>query len=227
MSIFRSNQIKCASCGSPVAFELVHSVNAGRRADLRDAILTRSFQKQPCPTCGFTFRVEPQFSYMDLGRGQFFAVWPATNVAEWPEFEKRSQEAFDKAFGPDAPREAKSVGAKLKPRAVFGWAGLNEKLIAAEAGIDDHTLELAKVGILRNLDEAQVGANVELRLLGIEGDELVFGWFRLGSEELREVVRAPRSVLAEIEATPDQWKALRDDLTKGSFVDYRRLMLAA
>jgi hypothetical protein len=225
MSIFRTTEIPCPACKTPVSFELVHSVNAGRRADLRTAILDRSFQKQPCPACGFAFRVEPQFTYMDLGRGQFFAVWPAENVADWPAHEKRSQQAFDTAFGTAAPPEAQVIGKKLSTRAVFGWAGLNEKLIVAEAGIDDHTLEVAKVGVIRNLDEAPVAGNSELRLLGVEPESLVLGWFRIGSADLAEVVRVPKAILAEIDAAPAAWQALRDDLTAGPFVDYRRLVI--
>ena len=97
MSIFRTAQVPCPSCQTPVSFELVHSVNAGRRADLRNAILNRTFQKEKCPACGVAFRVEPEFTYMDLGRGQFLAVWPAAQVAQWQEHEKRSQQAFDTA----------------------------------------------------------------------------------------------------------------------------------
>jgi endogenous inhibitor of DNA gyrase (YacG/DUF329 family) len=225
MSIFRTTEIPCPSCQTPVSFELVHSVNAGRRADLRQAILERTFQKQPCPSCGFAFRVEPELTYMDMGRGQFFAVWPGAKVAQWAEHEKRSQEAFDKAYGAAAPPEAQAIGKKLNARAVFGWPGLNEKLIAAEAGIDDHTLELAKVGVIRNLDEAPVAGNAELRLLGVEEENLVLGWIRGGTEDLMEVVTVPKAILAEIDAKPEAWQSLRDDLTGGPFVDYRRLLI--
>src|SRR5437868_3038879 len=183
MSIFRTAQVPCPSCQTAVSFELVHSVNAGRRADLRNAILNRTFQKEKCPACGVAFRVEPEFTYMDLGRGQFLAVWPAAQVAQWQEHEKRSQQAFDTAFGSAAPPEAQVIGKKLTTRTVFGWTGLREKLIVAEAGVDDHTLELAKIGIIRNLDQAPMDGGSELRFLGFDGDSLVLGWFRVGSED--------------------------------------------
>ena len=227
MSIFRTTDVPCPSCNTPVSFELVHSVNAGRAPHLRASILDRSFQKQPCPACGLAFRVEPEFSYMDMGRSQFFAVWPAARAAEWKDFEKRSQEVFDKSFGSSAPPEARAIGKKLKPRAVFGWAGLNEKLIAADAEIDDETLELAKMGVIRNLDEAPAMANSELRLLGVDAANLVLGWFRVGSEDLSEVVTVDKAVLGEIAASPANWKALREEVSAGLFVDYRRLILGA
>jgi hypothetical protein len=225
MSIFRSTEVPCPSCQTPVSFELVHSVNAGRRGDLRQAILNRTFQAQPCPSCGFTFRVQPQFTYMDLPRGQFFAVWPADKVNDWREQETRSCEAFDTAFGAQAPPEARAIGSKLTPRAVFGWPALSEKLIAAEAGIDDLTLETAKVAIIRSLDSSPV-TGAELRLTKVEPDQLLMGWIRDGTDEVSEQVSVPREVLSNIHPEAEAWKSIREELTAGPFVDYRRLFLA-
>ena len=225
MSIFRTETIACPACKTAVPFDLVHSVNAGRRADLRAAILDRSFQKLECGSCKHAFRMEPQFSYMDLGRGQFYAVWPAADVKQWKATEQRSQQTFDQAYGAGAPPEARDIGKKLTTRAVFGWPGLNEKIIAAEAGIDDADLELAKLALLRGLDQAPSPAANELRLLGVEKDNLVLGWFRNGSDVLSEVVSVSRALLAEIQKDAKAWKELRDELTAGMFLDYRRLFL--
>ena len=162
---------------------------------------------------------------MDLGRGQFYAVWPSAAVAEWQDYETRSRKAFDTAFGAGAPAEAKSLGGKLSARAVFGWIGLTEKIIAAEAKIDDHTLEVAKLGIIRNLDRAPLANNFELRLLKVEEVDLVLAWLRLGSDDLTEVVKVPKSLISEIEAAPQKWQSIRNDLGDGLFVDYRRILL--
>ena len=99
MSIFRTVEVTCPSCDGMVVFNLVHSVNADRRPDLRDAILNRSFQRQPCPSCGYEFRVEPEFSYMDMRRGQFLAVWPSVGVEEFEAYEERSRKSFEHAYG--------------------------------------------------------------------------------------------------------------------------------
>src|SRR5262245_57081037 len=164
MSVFDSTELACPACGAAVTFDLVHSVNAARRPDLRDAILDRSFQREPCPSCGTEFRVEPEFTYLDIKRKQFFAVWPASGLAQWPEFEARSQSAYDKAFGPGTDGAALAGG--LFARCVFGWLGLNEKLIAAEHGIDDVELEMAKLATMRALGEVKLGADREFRLVG-------------------------------------------------------------
>jgi len=225
MSIFEAIELPCASCGAPVSFSLVHSVNAARRPDLRSAILNRSFQRQECASCGHVFRMAPEFTYLDVGRKQFIAVWPASDLADWQALEQRAQGSFDKAFGPES--DARKLGEAMNARVVFGWAGLNEKLIAAEAGVDDRTLELAKVAVMRVDGQVKVGPDREFRLLGATADQLVFGWLRTDTEELEEEVAVPRTLLAEIEAEPADWQALRDEVGSGMFVDFRRPMFAA
>jgi hypothetical protein len=220
MSVFTSVQLPCPACATPVTFNLVQSVNAVRRADLRVAILDRSFQREPCPSCGTSFRVEPQFTYLDIKRKQFFAVWPPSNVEQWQEFEARSQAAFDKGFGPGSDGAALAGG--LLARCVFGWLGLNEKLIAAEHGIDDVALEMAKLATLRKLGDIKLGLDREFRLVGATDDEIAVGWLRTSTEEIDDEYGVPRQLLKDIEAEPEKWAALRADVSGGMFVDYRR-----
>lgn len=227
MSIFNTTEMACPNCATLVSFDLVHSVNADRRPDLRQAILERRFQAETCPACQTSFRVEPEFTYLNTQRGQYLAVWPLSKRAAWKELEARSQAAFDKSFGSGAPPEAKAIGNKLAARAVFGWAALNEKLFAAEAGIDDRTLELAKAGVLRHLDTVPVGGGSELRLIAVQGDELKLGWISTEGDELTDVISLPRSALAEIDAEPEAWQELREEIAAGLFVDLERTLLAA
>ena len=111
MSIFRTVEVTCPSCEATVPFDLVHSVNADRRPDLREAILDRSFQRQPCPSCGYEFRIEPEFSYMDMRRGQFLAVWPSQAVEDFETYEQRSGAASNRPTAPTPrPRRRTSAG---------------------------------------------------------------------------------------------------------------------
>jgi hypothetical protein len=228
MSIFRTVEVTCPSCDAAVSFDLVHSVNADRRPDLREAILDRSFQRQACPSCAYEFRVEPELSYMDMRRGQFLAVWPSQAVEDFETYERRSRSSFEQAYGVDAPPEAQDIGRLLTPRVVFGWIALNEKLIAQEGGVNDVLLELAKLALIRTgADGPGLGTSTELRLIGVEDQKLVLGWFPRGEEELTEVVAVSKDLLQEIESQPDQWKELRDELANSYFVDYRRFYIAA
>ena len=155
MSVFEDTKVKCPSCGTEVDFKAVHSVNVDRRPDLRAAILDESFQRQECPSCHHNFRLAPDLNYLDVGRGQWFAAHPLADIARWPEIEQRDREAFDRATAPSAAA-AREIGAGLHPRITFGWAGLREKILAAELGLDDVILECAKIAILRSLDTRPV-----------------------------------------------------------------------
>jgi hypothetical protein len=224
MSIFRTTNLACPACGGAVAFELVHSVNADRRADLRDAILGATFQEQPCAGCGLRFRVEPEFTYLDLGRNQWIAAWPRSAMTEWRKYEAMARESFDAAFGAEAPASAQEMGRNLKPRITFGWAALREKIFVHGAGLDEVTVELAKAALIRTSPMPPV-LRAELRLLAVEGEELVFGWFDSNTEKGFELNRVNRALLAEIEAAAADWEALRTQLADGLFVDINRLFL--
>lgn len=222
MSVFEKTALTCPACGTSVTVDLVHSVNAVRRPDLRGAILDRSFQRIACPSCGVGFRVEPMFTYLDTGRKQFIAALPATALPDWQEAEARAQASFDKAFGKGSGAGSLAVG--MQARCVFGWLGLNEKLIAREHGIDDVALEMAKLATLRTIGDVKLGADREFRLVGATADAIVLGWLRTRSEEIDDEYTVPRQVLKDIEAAPDTWAALRDDVSGGMFVDYRRAL---
>ena len=222
MSVFEKTTLVCPACGSKVVVDLVHSVNAVRRPDLRAAILDRSFQRTACPSCGATFRAEPMFTYLDTGRRQFIAAMPASALPGWKEAEARAQASFDKGFGKGSG--AGGLAAGMQARCVFGWLGLNEKLIALEHGIDDVALEMAKLATLRATGNVKLGVDREFRLVGATADALGLGWLHSSSEEIDEEYSVPRQILKDIEAAPESWAALREDVSGGMFVDYRRAL---
>jgi hypothetical protein len=226
MSIFKTVDVPCPTCQTQVAFEMVHSVNADRRHDLRAAILDRSFQRQSCPACSTCFRMAPEFTYINIASGQFFAIWPVNNITDWAAHEARSQTAFDKAFGKNAPPEARQLGQKLQARVVFGWAALNEKILAQQYGLDDVLLELTKIGVIRNLDAAPIAGHFELRLVDKKADQLMLGWVETRTDTLTDVISVPRAALDEIAADMNSWAELRDGITAGLWVDMQREMMA-
>ena len=227
MSVFRTETVNCPSCATPVDFELVLSVNADRRPDLRDEIVAGTFQRRPCPSCGTEFRVDPEFTYMDLGHGQYIGVWPVAKRGQWQACAQKTAQTFDEALGKGASPEAKKLGARLEPRAVFGWPALTEKIIAREVGIDDRTLELAKVMVLRNGGETPVPGRRELRLVEARAEDFVLAWVRPADGAVETALRIPRTLIAEIDAEPEPWKAMRDSVGEGLVVDFQREMLAA
>ena len=228
MSVFTPVTVPCPSCGEDVDFEAVYSVNADLRPDLRDAIIEGSFQRQSCNNCQATFRLDPDLSYLDVGRGQWFAVHPAEEMGNWSSLEEEADDLYAGAFGDRAPAAARSVGADIRPRMVFGWAALREKLVAAEAGLDDIELELVKITMLRSLDDMPIGAETELRLVGIDENsgDLNMAWILAQDESLIETLRVPRDLYDQISSDHEGWEPLRGKVSVGIFVDMSRLLVA-
>jgi len=228
MSIFRKQELTCKACGTALTFELVHSISADRRPDLRDAILDGSFQRGTCPTCGTEFRVEPEFVYMDIGRGQYIGVWPASKRGEWKDWAQKTRDAFEGTLGKSAPPEAKRIGDKLAVRTVFGWPALLEKVLARQLEIDDRTLEAGKLAVMRSEEEVPLPGHQELRLVGEQDGDALLAWVGapLG-EDTPPMLRVPRQLFADIDAEPATWQALREQVAEGDVVDFQRELLLA
>jgi hypothetical protein len=227
MSVFRTVTINCPACGTAVEFKLALSVNADRRPDLRAAILDGSFQREPCPKCGEAFRPHPELTLVDIGRGQWIATYPIAKLGHWKELEEQARATFSQAYGPQAPAAAREMGAGMRPRITFGWAGLREKLVAADHQLDDVNLELVKLAIVRTSETSPLSNENELRFIDVEDGKLVLAWLRAQTEQLVEMLKVPRKLYDDIAANDAGWRPLRKELSAGLFVDVNRLLVAA
>lgn len=201
------------------------SVNADRRSDLRDEILEGSFQTVSCSACAHAFRLEPDFNYLDVGRGQWIAALPARNLRDHLEIATDKQAVFDLSYGSQAPAAAQSVGQGLQQRLVFGWPALREKLVLQEIGFDDVLWEVAKLDLLRSLPEAPLAEGVDLRLLGLRQDMLDLAWIRADSEKHLNDFQVSRALYDDIVAAPAPWAAVQALLGASMFVDIQKLFM--
>ena len=116
----------------------------------------------------------------------------------------------------------------MRSRIAFGWAGFREKVLCAEHGLDDATLELMKFALMRSLDDIPLADDAELRLVGVEGKRLDFAWVGSNSDRVLETMSASRAVFEEIERDESgAWNELREAVSAGPFVDVNRLLVAA
>lgn len=224
MSLFESSKASCPSCGAPNDLDLAGSVNADRRPDLRDAVLDDSFQRIACVRCGDSFRPDPVLTWLDLGQHLWLSALPAEQYTAWAEAERTSADVYARSFGERASKPARALGAGLRPRLVFGWPALREKVICSDAQIDDADLELVKLLLIQASGDPPLADNVELRLVAIEGDELVLRWLRLSDQANLEELRVDRGLLEDVH--DDAFQPLRADLSQGLYVDLNRLLVA-
>ena len=224
MSIFHTATIACPNCGTEAEVQRSASVNADLRPDLRAAILDGSFQATACPNCGTKLRLPPHLTYLELGRQTWIAVEPANQIEDWDAIEDSVWSVYDRAFGSGAPPAVRDLAGDVRPRLVFGWPALREKLIATDLGLDDITLELLKMSIMRHVNGPPLADETELRLIGGDGDKLQFVWFHQVSEERLAALEVPRDVYDSIVADPDTWAPLRQRLQGVFLVDLRRFI---
>jgi CpXC protein len=226
MSLFFNATATCGQCDTAGVKRLAGSVNADNRPDLRAEILAGEFQAITCANCGTRLRLPVHLSYLDMGRGNWILAEAVEQVAEWREVEAASRAIFDQCYGLEASPMAQGLARGLRPRLVFGWAALREKLLCDDLGLDDVVVELVKLTMLRTIPGAIVNEDRELRLVGGEPDELHFVWIDSETESYGEGTAVPRDIIAEIELDPEPWREFRARLSEGIFVDLRRLFFA-
>ncbi len=224
MSIFHPAALTCAHCGTEAAVDRSSSVNADLRPDLRVAILDGSFQATDCPSCGARLRLPPHLTYLELGRDIWIAVEPASRIEEWNTVESEVAAVYDHAFGSGASPAARALTGSLQPRLAFGWPALREKLLAADLGLDDITLELLKMAIIRQVDDSPLADETELRLTGGADGTLEFTWFHQVSEEQLAQLDVPREAYDDIVADAEAWAPVRETLEGVFLVDLRRFI---
>lgn len=224
MSIFHSVRAVCGHCGTSNEVERTASVNADRSPEMREAILDGSFQREYCIQCGTVLRLPPHLTYFDLGRNQWVMVEPAESMVRWQQVEVEARKTWDRAFGSGATPQGRELGRTMQVRLAFGWTALREKLLCRDLGIDDVTLEMLKLDLLRDLGDAPIADQTELRLRAGNAESLQFDWLELGSERAIGGFEVPRTDYDEIVADPDEWAELRARFEGALLVDWRRLM---
>ncbi len=224
MSIFRKLECTCGTCGNVATVARAESVNADRRPDLRNAILSGSFQAETCAKCGTLIRLPAELTYIDLARGQWILVQAPETLETWAHEETEAQEVFDESFGHAAPGPSREIGEGLTPRLVFGWPALREKLICDDLAMKDTTLEAVKMSIIRHVPHPPLADQTELRLTGGADDTLSFAWIMSETEQEVAGLDVPRSVYANIADAPEPWAPVMAQFAGHMFVDLKRFI---
>lgn len=148
MSTFAPAETVCPTCGRRVVRDLATSINGSRSPEYRQAIVDGVFQRFVCPGCEQAAVAMVPFVYLDFDAGWFVGVMAEADEDRWWEGERVAAEAFRHNLGGEAPQVAQGIGAGMMVRTVFGLGGLREKLVVADAGLDETAVELLKLTLL-------------------------------------------------------------------------------
>lgn len=225
MSLFNSATLTCGSCGAEVEVSWAASVNADRRPDLKQAIIDGSFQSHDCGECGAKIRLPPHLSFLDVGSGRFILVEDPQERGSWSKHAAKATRLFEQTVGGGAPGPAQDIGKNLVVRLVFGWPALREKLTLAQLGLDDTTMELVKLAVLKGSFTAQLSGDETMRVVEADDETIVVDVIDDKTEAVSTTASIPRSVYDDVAGDVQAWAALRAELDSDVFVDASRLYL--
>ena len=215
----------CAKCNAEVNVSVVQSINATGQPEMRTRILNDSLQVTNCQSCGVRIRVEPHFSYVDLQRKSWVAVYPMTKLATWKDCAAAAKQNYDLTFGEKSPVGVREMAEGLRPRITFGWSGIREKVLAAENNLDDVDIELAKAAIMRKFPESPI-ETATLRFVGVSETEYVFDWIEIETQQALGLhVSVNKNMFRQIKTNPEAWSDLRKEIDNGIFIDMLKFIV--
>lgn len=202
------------------ATTLADCLNIQRTPAARQRILDRSFHRLGDAAAGA--QVEKAFFYLDLPRGQAFLVQPPRE--RFRHADASAALARMLAVLPAPMREQ----ARLV-RLVFGVEELREKLVAADAGLDDRAVELMKAALLHDHPVLLTRARLRLSLDGVDAQGAQFlaqydhspKAFRL-TYATPELFCGDAKALRGWSATMKRHDLYREPESGGAWVNYRR-----
>lgn len=174
MSTIYSTAFRCADCGAVLDVRVADSLNANRLPEARRWVLDRTLFQQPC-TCGRVITAIHPFLYADFDRGLWLQVLPEDERPGYHAHEADVRTAYRAAFDPaTGPRFVEALGAMVAPRVVYGYEELREKVVGADAGLDDAIVESLKLEVLVAHPELLRRGVVLLTLDGADPEALQF-----------------------------------------------------
>ncbi len=150
MSDFETSDVSCPSCGAPMTISTANSINAWRHPWAREQVRSGAFHRFGCDACSETFHVERDFVYHDSDARQFFVVYEPTSATAWQEQERLTERLCVETFQ-SGPSGVEQLGLTYEIRTVFGRRALIDKLLIADAGLDDALVELVKLELVTSV----------------------------------------------------------------------------
>lgn len=221
MSISKTVNITCPSCGTPQNVTLYEAVNIQTDPELKDALMHNQLNRVQCSDCELNFRVDLPVLYNDPEKKILIHWVPETEDFDLDmvleEFE-RSIEQMNESL-PDGV-EVPSV------RLVLSRVELVELIYLIEAGMNQRVVEYVKYSIFtRNPEVDPHKCRLLLNVQDSTDEELCFVMQDVQSQELGKILRYGRSAYNSMkelyEETPEEFL----DMFPGPCISARNLLL--
>lgn len=148
MSTLYTTAFRCPDCGAALDVRVADSLNANRLPEARQWVLDRTLFQKPC-ACGRMVTAIHPFLYADFERGLWIQVLPEDQRPTYHATEADVLATYRAAFDPArGPNFISALGALVAPRVVYGYEELREKIVAADARLDDALVEAFKLELL-------------------------------------------------------------------------------
>ena len=149
MSISRTVNITCPSCGTQQDVEIYDAITVDSEPHLKDALMLNQLNRVECPDCGLSFRIDLPLLYNDAAN-KILIHWIPENKENSRE---QILEEFDRSM--EQMNEMMPDGAEApRVRLVLSRVELVELIFMIEAGLNQRVVEYVKYSIYtRNLEK--------------------------------------------------------------------------
>lgn len=170
MSTWHDREIQCPFCGTSFVVKVASGLHITRLPHVKEAIRNGELHRYECVSCRRRIEVRQPLIYTDFDRGHWFEVRPAEDIAQWQALARACTAAFERAVARGAPVIRDRV-ASFRVRLVFGYDELREKVVLADAGLDDVAVECLKLLAIRH-DPSLLGFADRLLVRRVDGEQL-------------------------------------------------------
>jgi hypothetical protein len=225
VSTLYTTAFRCPDCGAALDVRVADSLNANRLPEARQWVLDRTLFQKPC-ACGRMVTAIHPFLYADFEHGLWIQVLPEDQRPTYHATEADVLAAYRVAFDPArGPNFISALGALVAPRVVYGYEELREKIVAADAQLDDALVEAFKLELLVGQPELPRSGVALLTLDAVDDRTLSFrayGFPPGGPGEILGEIGVARTLYA---ALAERAAAVRDSypaLFGGVYVNVQR-----
>jgi hypothetical protein len=145
MSVYHVVPLGCSACGRARPVKVVDSANPLRHPPFLDALLARTFNRFPCPSCDNVDVLERPMLWTDVHHDLVAWMLPSSQRPAWSTVEIEVLGGLEGPVRWEGPPLVRSWGQRAAIRLVFGLEELRDKVVARRAMLDDRVVEILKL----------------------------------------------------------------------------------